>query len=120
MSNNKRRDPRFESLQKLWCEGQARMAEARNMSKSGMFIVSDQPHEVGEQIKVSFEEEGGKIELKMEVMWRGEAAQGEQTGLGLRIVGFEEGQDAYDRFVKRQLSEQGLDPDADSEDDEDK
>ena len=118
MSNNKRRDPRFESLQKLWCEGQAeaRTAEARNMSKSGMFIVSDQPHAVGEQIKVAFEEEGGKIELKMEVMWRGEAAQGEQTGLGLRIVGFDQGEDAYDRFVKRQLSEQGLDGDA--EDDE--
>lgn len=116
MSNNKRRDPRFESLQKLWCEGQPRMAEARNMSKSGMFIVSEQPHEVGEQIKVAFEDDGGKIELKMEVMWRGEAAQGEQTRLGLRIVGFDEGADAYDRFVKRQLVAQGLDAEDEGDD----
>jgi Tfp pilus assembly protein PilZ len=115
MSDNKRRDPRFESLQKLWCEGQTtRVAEARNMSKSGMFIVSEQPHQVGEQIKVAFEDEGGKIELKMEVMWRGEAAQGEQTGLGLKIVEFDEG-GAYDRFVKRQLVAQGLDGESDAD-----
>jgi hypothetical protein len=119
MSSDKRRDPRFESAQKLWCEGQPRMA-ARNMSKSGMFIVSEQPHEVGEQLKVAFEDEGGTIEVKMEVMWRGDAAPGEQTGLGLRIIGFEQGEDAYDRFVKRQLDEQGLAEEAEAGQDKDK
>src|SRR5437879_5182158 len=108
MSSDKRRDPRFESGQELWCEGQKRMAQARNMSKSGMFIVSEEPIEVGEELQVAFEDEEGKIELKMEVMWKGEAAQGEQTGLGLRIVGFGQGKDAYDAFVKRQLKAQGL------------
>lgn len=78
------------------------------MSKSGMFIVSEEPHEVGAQLKVAFEDEGGTIEVKMEVMWRGEAEQGEQTGLGMRIVAFDKGQDAYDRFVQRQLDAQGL------------
>ena len=88
------------------------MAQARNMSKSGMFIVSEEPREVGEQLKVAFEDEAGTIELQMEVMWRGEAEkgeEGEQTGLGLRIIGFDKGQEAYDAFVKRQLKAQGLD-----------
>ena len=79
------------------------------MSKSGMFIVSEQPREVGEQLKVAFEDEEGKIEVKMEVMWCGETKPGEQTGLGLRIVGFDQGEDAYEKFVKRQLKAQGID-----------
>ncbi len=100
MSSDKRRDPRFESNQRLWCEGQGAMAEARNMSKSGMFIVAEGQHEIGEQLKVAFEGDEGSIELKMEVMWCGEAKAGEQTGLGLRIVGFDKGEDAYEKFVK--------------------
>lgn len=114
MSSDKRRDPRFEHVQELWNEGQARMGEARNMSRSGMFIVSDQPREVGEQIKVAFEDAEGAIELKMEVMWCEDGKKdGEQTGLGLRIVGFDKGEDAYERFVQRQLTARGLDQDDD-------
>jgi Tfp pilus assembly protein PilZ len=110
MSSNKRRDPRFESNKKLWFEGQGDRAEARNMSRSGMFVTSEQPREVGEQIKVAFEsEEGATIEVNMEVMWRGAPAQDGQAGMGLRIVGFDKGEDVYDKFVKEQLKAQGLD-----------
>jgi len=111
MSSNKRRDPRFESNKKLWFEGQSdRGAEARNMSRSGMFIMAEQPREVGEQIKVSFEgEEGATIEVNMEVMWCGAAAEGGQAGMGVRIVGFDKGQDVYDKFVSEQLKAQGID-----------
>src|SRR5262245_21760154 len=109
MSSEKRRDPRFESKQKLWCEGQAELGEARNMSRSGMFIVADQPRAVGEQLKVSFEGDTGYVELNMEVMWCGQPADGGQAGMGLRIVGFGKGQEAFDRFVEQQLQEQGLD-----------
>jgi Tfp pilus assembly protein PilZ len=108
-SSDKRRDPRFESTQGLWCEGQARMAQARNMSKSGMFIVTEEARQVGEELTVAFEDEEGTIAVKMEVMWCGETEQGEQkTGLGLRIVGFDKGKEAYDKLVKRQLKALGL------------
>jgi hypothetical protein len=108
MTSNKRRDPRFESNKKLWFEGQER-AEARNMSRSGMFIMAEQPREVGEQIKVAFEgEEGATVEVNMEVMWCGTPAEGGQAGMGLRIVGFDKGEDVYDRFVRDQLKEQGI------------
>jgi hypothetical protein len=117
MSDDKRRDPRFDAKQKLWCEGQGERAEARNISRSGMFVLSEQPREVGEQFKVAFEDEEGAIELNMEVMWRGEAKEGGQAAMGLRIVGFGRGADAYERFVERNLGEQD---DEDAKDDEEK
>jgi hypothetical protein len=110
MTSNKRRDPRFESNKKLWFEGQADRVEARNMSRSGMFIMAEQPREVGEQLKVAFEgEEGATIEVNMEVMWCGAPAEGGQAGMGLRIVGFDKGEDVYDKFVREQLKAQGID-----------
>lgn len=106
---HKRRDPRFASDQKLWCEGQTSMAQALNMSRSGMFIVADEVLPVGEQLKVSFEGDDGKIELKMEVMWSGGPEQpGKQAGMGVRIVGFDQGQNAYEQFVQRKLAEQDV------------
>jgi len=109
MTSNKRRAPRFESAKKLWFEGQGAPGQARNMSRSGMFIMAEQPREVGDQIKVTFEgDEGSTIEVNMEVMWRGAPAEGGQAGMGLRIVGFDKGEDVYDRFVKEQLAEQGI------------
>ncbi len=101
----KRRDPRFASDQRLWCEGQS-MAQAQNMSKSGMFIVADNPLPVGEQLKVSFEGDDGIVELKMEVMWSGSPQEpGKQGGMGVRIVGFEQGEGAYEKFVQRKPAE---------------
>jgi hypothetical protein len=111
MSSDKRRDPRFEANKKLWCEGQADFGEAKNMSRSGMFVVAEEPLAVGEQIKVSFEQEDGAIELNMEVMWSGKPGDGGKAGMGLRIVGFDKGQDVYDKFVREQLEQQGLSED---------
>ena len=115
MSSDKRRDPRFEASKKLWCEGQTDFGEAKNMSRSGMFVVAEEPLAVGEQIKVSFENADGAVELNMEVMWCGQPTDGGQAGMGLRIVGFDKGQDVYDKFVREQLRQQGLaEPDADA------
>ena len=109
MSDDKRRDPRFDAKQKLWCEGQGERAgaEARNISRSGMFVLAEEAREVGEQFKVAFEDEEGAIELNMEVVWSGKPAEGGQAAMGLRIVGFDRGKDAYERFVERNLDAQG-------------
>lgn len=105
MSDDQRRAPRIDAKHQLWCEGQGDRAVTRNISKSGMFIMTEQPREVGEQFKVSFEDEAGSIELNMEVMWRGEPAESGETGLGLKIVGFNKGEGAYERFVERHLEQ---------------
>ncbi len=109
MSSEKRRDPRFDSEQKLWCEGQPDLGQARNMSRSGMFIVAEQRREVGETFKVAFEGDEGKVELDMEVMWAGQSEGGGPVGMGLKIVGFGKGEDTYERFVKSRLKAEGLD-----------
>lgn len=45
----KRRDPRFKSDQKLWCEGQDLNSEAvaRDMSRGGMAKRVEKPSEIG-------------------------------------------------------------------------
>jgi hypothetical protein len=102
---DKRRDPRVDTQQSVWVEGQdVRVeAEARNMSRSGMFVVTraslappagtlditfDDPHE-------------GPVQIKMEVMWRADEDIGSR--LGLRLA---EGADAeaFERVVARYLT----------------
>lgn len=105
-TRDNRRDARFDTRQKLWCEGQGAIAETRNMSRSGMFIVSDEAREVGETLTIKFTGDEGDVEVDAQVMWRG-AGEGEKDGMGLRIVGFKKGQEAFDRFVERHVGDEG-------------
>src|ERR1051326_8534217 len=102
----KRSEHRFDADQQIWCEGQ-NVAHARNMSRSGMFIVTDRTHQIGEEIDIAFAGTEGSIQVKAEVIWRGDTNVGDDAGVGLRIVSFEHGEDAYDRFVKLHLQTQG-------------
>lgn len=101
MSDDKRRDPRLPSTQQVWCEGQGERARALNVSRTGMCITTEAPRDIGEQFKIKFDGDEGTIEVNMEVMWADEPATGEMAGMGLRIVGFDKGEDAYEKFVKR-------------------
>jgi hypothetical protein len=51
--DEKRRDPRFKSDQKLWCKGQDLKSEAvtHNMSSGGIAITVEKPSEVGTEDK---------------------------------------------------------------------
>ena len=53
--DEKRRDPRFKSDQKLWCKGQDHNSEAvtHNMSSGGIAITVEKPSEVGTEDKHS-------------------------------------------------------------------
>ena len=105
MSDDQRRDPRVATRKRLWCEGQEASvaAETRDISRNGMFIVAENAPEVGEQLKVTLEDEGGEVTLNMEVMWRGAKTDDNKTGVGVRIVGFDKGGDVYERFLNRHL-----------------
>ncbi len=107
--DEKRRDPRFRSHQKLWCEGQELKAEAvaRDMSRGGMAIVTDKASEIGSKLNVSFvtPDEGRKVSVNMEVVWHNQKPEGGPVAMGLRIVNFEKGQNAFDRFVARHLDD---------------
>lgn len=106
--DEKRRDPRFKSDQKLWCEGQEVKAEAvaRDMSRGGMAIMAEKASEIGSQINVSFvTPEEGKVSVNMEVVWQNQKPEGGPVAMGLRVVNFAKGQDAFDRFVARHLDD---------------
>ena len=74
-----------------------------------MFIVAENAPEVGSQLKVTLEDEGGEVTLNMEVMWKGAKTADNKTGVGMRIVGFDKGGDVYERFIGRHLKASAAD-----------
>jgi hypothetical protein len=105
MSDEQRREKRIATRQQIWCEGQEspNQAETRDVSRNGMFIVAENAPEVGEQLKVTLQDQGGEVTLNMEVVWRGTKTEDNKTGVGVRIVGFDKGRDVYERFITRHL-----------------
>ncbi len=98
----KRRHPRVATQQTVWVEGQdVRVAaEARNMSKGGMFVVAepDAPA-VGSTLQVKFDDpQEGEVDLRMEVVWREESTV--NAKLGLRVLD-SKGMEAFERVVSR-------------------
>jgi hypothetical protein len=71
---DKRRDPRVDTHQTVWVEGQQMRveAEARNMSRSGMFVVTrNSLPPPGSTLDVKFDDPlEGQVQVTMEVMWR--------------------------------------------------
>ena len=112
LAARERHEERADARKRLWCEGQGVAGETRNVSRSGMFIVADRTREVGEHLTLAFrDEEGGDVELEMEVMWSGRGPSSDRPGMGARIIGFRKGQEAYERFVSRHLAEESADDD---------
>lgn len=101
---DKRRDPRVETRQGIWMEGQD--AKALNMSKSGMFVVAPAgTGALGTTLEIKFEDpKEGQISLKMEVVWRDEKTG--SSNLGLRAID-SIGKAAFERVVTRYLDQSG-------------
>ena len=95
----RRRSKRVPARVKVWCEGDdfTLLAETINVSHHGMFVRSSSLPPASGAFRVSIEDLGTVAEV--EVCWvRGTREPG-RGGLGLRIVGFTRGADAYQRFV---------------------
>jgi hypothetical protein len=106
--NEKRREKRFKTQQKLWCEGQelSISAETRDISRSGMALITGEGAEVGSRLKVSFAvPEGDDVAMDMEVVWRAENTEGERVAMGLRVLEIKKGKEAFDRFVAKHIKE---------------
>jgi hypothetical protein len=104
----KRRDPRVDTAQAVWLEGQEVRfeADAHNMSRSGMFVVArDSLPALGSRLNVSFQDpREGLVGVTMEVVWR--ADESERPKLGLRVADAR-GMEAFERVVERLLTEKG-------------
>jgi c-di-GMP-binding flagellar brake protein YcgR len=98
----RRRHPRIETQQQVWVEGQdVRVsAETRNISKGGMFVVTEGgAPAIGSIMQVKFDDPlEGAIEVKMEVVWREEKTV--TSNLGLRTLD-SRGMAAFERVVSR-------------------
>jgi Tfp pilus assembly protein PilZ len=106
MGDEQRREKRIATRQRLWCEGQDDApsgAETRDVSRNGMFIVAENAPEIGQQMKVTLQDDGAEVTLNMEVVWRGTKQADNKTGVGVRIVGFDKGREQYERFINRHL-----------------
>jgi hypothetical protein len=102
-----RRHPRIPTQQAVWVEGQdVRItAQARNMSKGGMFVVSEgAAPAIGTTLQIKFQDpHEGQVEVQMEVVWRdGDTAT--TKGLGLRAMD-SQGMAAFERVVSRYEAE---------------
>lgn len=70
--HEKRRHPRIDVRQAVWVEGQnvRGAGEALNVSREGMFVVSDAVPAVGSTLEVRLEDpQEGPIQLTMQVAW---------------------------------------------------
>ncbi len=100
-----RRHTRVPVRQKIWCEADdvTIYVQALNVSEGGLFVRTPSPPGVGHHFRVSLTDpELGDIVARVEVVWTRPGRSGEQAGMGLRIVDFEQGQDSFRRFVRRQ------------------
>ena len=70
--------------------GEVFFGHATNLSKTGLFIQTTNPREIGYQLKLRFElpEGRGKIEADAEVVWKEEytGRSGSEPGMGLRFT----------------------------------
>jgi uncharacterized protein (TIGR02266 family) len=92
-----RRSPRVLLHRRVWCEGQdvTLYVRALNASAEGMFIRTPKPLEEGGSVRISFDTEVGQVVAEARVVWSRPAADGTQPGMGVEIVRFEQGADAY-------------------------
>jgi Tfp pilus assembly protein PilZ len=101
---DQRRDERIETSQRVWVEGQDLRvtAEAKNMSKGGMFVVTDKaPESIGSHVEITFDDPlEGRVTLAMEVVWKREDVSHAQ--LGLRTVNSADSR-AFQRVVERYI-----------------
>lgn len=104
---DKRRDPRVETQQSVWVEGQeVRVeAEALNMSRTGMFVVTRDslPPPLGRTLDIKFDDPlEGTIRVTMELVWREDESL--SARLGLRVAD-PQGREAFERVVARYLAQ---------------
>ena len=106
MSDN-RRHPRITVRERVWCEGDevTLYVQVLNASAEGLFVRTANPPPVGERLRVSFPGlEHGEVVAWAQVVWVRASGGAAPPGMGLQIVRFERGLDAFGRFVAERLS----------------
>lgn len=85
---------------KVWCEGDdfTLLTESINVSARGIFVRASSPPVCGTCFKATIEELG--LVARVEVRWARLGRNG-RAGMGLEVVGFEEGARALGEYIER-------------------
>ncbi len=103
----RRRSKRVPARLQIWCEGDdlTLLAETLNVSKTGLFVRTSSPPPAKGRLRVTIEELDTVAQV--EVCWARPSVDQGRGGIGLRILSFERGADAYEHYVGQVRSPSG-------------
>jgi hypothetical protein len=99
----RRKEDRIPLDQRCWCEGEEITLYSRvlNGSRSGAFIRTATPLRPGDVARLVWNSPDGEVVVaRAEVVWTRERGGHEQSGMGLRLVSFERGADAWEELLQ--------------------
>lgn len=105
-SDDNRRYPRAPIRQRVWCEGDDVTLYVRtlNASERGMFIRTSSVPDEGRRLRITFEEDGVQVVADVRVRWIRPPDDDGEPGMGVEIVEFEQGAEAYRDLIERALA----------------
>ena len=100
----RRSTKRVSARLKVWCEGDdfTLLAEAINLSSTGLFVRTSSPPPSSKQFKVTIEELS--VVAQVEVRWSRGGRDPGRGGMGLHITAFEAGATEYQHFIDKNRS----------------
>lgn len=106
MQDERRRDPRYATRLRVWCEGQATTlyVPVTNVSAGGMFIRTVSPLAAGEELRVVLQpdaREPDKVVAVGSVAWSRARGDEGTPGMGVTLVRFERGEEVFQRLLQR-------------------
>ena len=105
--SERRGSKRTSARLKVWCEGEdfTLLAETVNVSKGGMFVRTSSPPAATGPYKLTIEELGTVAEV--EVRWVRKGREPGRRGMGLQILDFDRGAQAFEDYVDKNSSRSG-------------
>jgi hypothetical protein len=110
---DRRRSPRVEIQQRLWCEkdGLTVLVETRNISRGGLCVLSAVRSVEGTRFLLSYQRADNEVLLApVEVVWHRSRSRGSRPGLGLRFLSEREGEELYESFLVRRSERKSYPP----------
>jgi hypothetical protein len=92
---------------KVWCEGEdfTLLAEATNVSPRGLFVRTSSAPPPSGRFKLTIEELNTVADV--EVRWSRSGREAGRGGMGVMILGFDRGAEAFEEYVEKHSSRSG-------------
>jgi hypothetical protein len=105
--SERRSSKRVAARLKVWCEGDdfTLLAETVNVSRRGLFVRTSTAPPSSGRFKVTIQELDATADV--EVRWRRGSREAGRGGMGLLIMSFERGANAFEEYVEKHSSRSG-------------